>query len=86
MEAGWGSQRRPRVELYDLVMDPVEMRNLAPQPEFAEILENLDGRLRHWMESTNDPLLTGDVPAPRGALLNDPAGISAREPYLSAVS
>ena len=86
VEAGWGSQRRPRVELYDLVMDPVEMRNLAPQPEFAEILENLDGRLRHWMESTNDPLLTGDVPAPRGALLNDPAGISAREPYLSAVS
>jgi N-sulfoglucosamine sulfohydrolase len=80
--AGWGSQRRPRVELYDLVMDPIEMRNLASEPEFAETLENLDGRLRTWMETTNDPLLSGDVPAPEGALLNDPAGISAREPCL----
>ncbi len=83
--AGWGRQRRPRVELYDLVMDPLEMRNLAPRPEFADILENLDGRLRMWMETTNDPLLAGDVPAPEGALLNDPAGVSAREPYLGPV-
>ncbi len=85
IEAGWGAQPRPQVEFYDLVMDPVEMRNLADDPDFHELREDLEGRLRAWMRNTADPLLKGPVPVPPGGFVNDPAGISAREPYLHAV-
>jgi hypothetical protein len=37
------------------------------------------------MEQTVDPLLDGPVPAPAGAFVNDPAGVSATEPFLGAV-
>jgi N-sulfoglucosamine sulfohydrolase len=83
--AGWGEQPRPRVELYDLVMDPGEMRNLADDPVHAHVGADLDGRLEAWMRATDDPLLDGPVPAPPGAVVNDPRGVSANEPYLSAV-
>ncbi len=83
IEAGWATQRRPRVELYDLIMDPGEMRNLADDGDFALVREELDLRLHQWMVDTDDPLLDGPVPAPPGALLNDPAGLSPTEPYLS---
>ena len=83
--AGWGTQRRPRVELYDLMMDPGEMRNLAESSDFAEPCEQLERRLHDWMVQTRDPLLDGPMPAPPGALVNNPAGISATEPFLEAV-
>jgi N-sulfoglucosamine sulfohydrolase len=83
--AGWGEQPRPRVELYDLVMDPGEMRNLADDPVHAGVCADLDGRLEAWMRDTDDPLLDGPVPPPPGAVVNDPRGVSANEPYLSAV-
>jgi N-sulfoglucosamine sulfohydrolase len=51
------------VELYDLVADPYERRNLAGRPEQAERQSHLLGKLCHWMSTTNDPLLTG-IPAP----------------------
>jgi N-sulfoglucosamine sulfohydrolase len=83
IEAGWAAQRRARVELYDLIMDPGEMRNLADDGDFALVREELDLRLHQWMVDTDDPLLDGPVPAPPGAMLNDPAGLSPTEPYLS---
>jgi N-sulfoglucosamine sulfohydrolase len=85
ISAGWRDHRRPRVELYDLIMDPTEMRNLAELDEFAQLRDELDGRLNEWMVSTRDPLLHGPVPVPAGAFVNDPAGISASEPLLLAV-
>ena len=32
VKAGWGERPRPPVELYDLIADPGEMRNLAGDP------------------------------------------------------
>jgi N-sulfoglucosamine sulfohydrolase len=83
--AGWGNQRRPRLELYDLIMDPTEMRNLAEVDDFAQVRDELDARLNEWMLTTGDPLLDGPVPVPAGAFADDPAGISASEPPLLAV-
>lgn len=83
--AGWGEQPRPEVELYDLLADPGEMRNLADDPAFATIRRELEGRLLRWMHETDDPLLDGPVPVPPGAFVNDPAGLSATEPFAAAV-
>ncbi|MBN1641904.1 MAG: sulfatase [Anaerolineae bacterium] len=79
MRAGW-QQRAPASEqLYDLVFDPNETCNLAAAPEAAAVLRDMRARLERWMRETDDPLLRGHVPAPAGALANDPDGISPRE-------
>lgn len=45
---------RPPEELYDLVADPHEVRNLADDPAYASTLAELRHRLEGWMEETND--------------------------------
>jgi arylsulfatase A-like enzyme len=78
--AGWPQRPRPREELYDVILDPGEMRNLAGDAAFADVRADLDARLHAWMRDTADPLLDGPVPPPAGALVNDPAGRSPAEP------
>ncbi len=75
IDAGWGSHPRPRVELYDLIMDPAEMRNLADVPDFAPLREELESRLRRgccWPTSRLD----GGAET-SGSVVNDPSGVSA---------
>jgi N-sulfoglucosamine sulfohydrolase len=85
IRAGWGRHPRPRVELYDLVLDPGEMRNLADDAAQADVLAKLDDRLHLWMRETADPLLQGPIPPPPGARVNDPGGVSAREPMMGEI-
>ena len=56
---------------------PRRRRPRTPTPS-----ADLDGRLEAWMRDTDDPLLDGPVLPPPGATVNDPAGLSATEPFL----
>lgn len=57
--------RRPITELYDLEKDPLEMQNVAGDPEYAEIESALRTKLRQWMADTQDPFLDGIMPMPK---------------------
>lgn len=48
-------RRRPAVELYDVVHDPGESRNLADAPAYALVVRDLTQRIRDWQEATHDP-------------------------------
>lgn len=48
-------RHRPREELYDLCADPDETRNVADDPAYAKVLEELRRQLRDWQEKTRDP-------------------------------
>jgi len=79
MQNGWGRQDNPAEALYDLAFDPTEVNNLAGDPAAKAVLADMRRRLDRWMRETDDPLLHGPVPAPRGARVNDPGGVSPTE-------
>ncbi|HWL51199.1 MAG TPA: sulfatase [Chthoniobacteraceae bacterium] len=81
-----GEFSSPREMLFELTSDPGEQRNLADQPEYEAVKAKLAQRLRHWMKSTKDPLLNGDVPLPAGAVENLRDSLSATEPVGPAVA
>ena len=79
VEHGWAKRPVAQEQLYDLVFDPNEACNLVTDPSTSEVLDNMRGRLEEWMNTTNDPLLKGPVPAPSGARFGDPDSISQFE-------
>ena len=46
---------RPKFELYDLQNNPHEINNLADNPNYAEILQELKQKLRKFQQITKDP-------------------------------
>ena len=48
---------RPREELYDVLADPFELRNLADDPKFAGEMTRLHQRLAAFMKDIDDPWL-----------------------------
>lgn len=83
-EAGWMNRTQPRAELYDLVTDPAERRNLAGDSCLRPVYKELLTRLKTWMRQTEDPLLTyrRRIPAPANAKVNCREGY---DPETSAV-
>lgn len=77
---GWRSRTVDSEQLFDLVFDPNETRNLATDPQARTALDEMRGRLERWMRATADPLLHGPIQAPPGAVANDPEGTSPEEP------
>jgi N-sulfoglucosamine sulfohydrolase len=77
---GWAERPVPPEQLYDLLYDPNEANNLAADPAYESVLEDMRARLEAWMQETEDPLLDGPVPAPKGAELNGPDQLSPADP------
>ena len=52
---------RPKEELYDLLADRAEVKNLARDPGQAKVVEELRGKVAAWRKQTNDPWLIKDL-------------------------
>jgi arylsulfatase A-like enzyme len=59
VQAFYFSAPRPREELYDTIVDPHEIENLAGRAEYDAILERLRGALDGWLGTVGD---RGDRP------------------------
>jgi arylsulfatase A-like enzyme len=81
---GWADRTIPREELYDLIFDPNEVRNLADDPAYADRLAELRGSLDRWMTESNDPLLEGPIAPAPGTEYNTPEQLSADQPTTRA--
>ena len=79
---GWADTVVDREQLYDLVLDPEEGRNLACDPGHAAVVADLRARLEAWMRDTDDPLIDGPVAPPVGAVLNRVDQRSPDDPML----
>lgn len=75
----------PHLELYDLSLDPWEQKDLARDPQFAALRNDLARRLLQHMEQTADPLLQGAVPSPHHdatlSLLRGDAALPSPPPH-----
>lgn len=58
--------QRAEWELYDLKMDPMEVKNLAGKPALMDVQATLAARLAEWLAQTNDPWRC----APHGVLMD----------------
>ena len=46
---------RPKFELFDLLNDPFESKNVAEDPGYQDVIEKLTADMKKFQESTNDP-------------------------------
>ena len=76
VENGWGEHTIPEEQLYDLLFDPTESRNVAEDPANAATLERLRGRLDSWLEETDDPIRLGPISPPPGAIVSAQTDVS----------
>ncbi|MGC9452113.1 MAG: sulfatase family protein [Oceanipulchritudo sp.] len=71
MEHGLGIETlRERVQLYDLLFDPLERHNLSTDPAYRDIRISMEQRLKRWMVLTDDPAIRGHVEAPEEAVVD----------------
>jgi arylsulfatase A-like enzyme len=80
VDAGWADKHVEHEALYDTVFDPHEMVNLVRDPASAPVAISLRDRLREHMRDTDDPLLGGDVPAPKPELVTPADAVSPELP------
>ncbi len=53
--------------LYDRWYDPLQNHNLFPLHALSAVASDMENALDNWMDTTKDPLCTGDVAAPDSA-------------------
>lgn len=84
LDHGWADRARDQEQLFDLIFDPNETHNLVNDPDYKVVLKEMRQKLVQWMKETDDPLLNGPVPAPKGAVVNAEDAISPEEPTIPA--
>ena len=52
--------KRSEHELYDLKKDPGQIRNVAADPDYADILKEMQEELTEYLKQTNDPRALGN--------------------------
>lgn len=57
----WACAKRPEYELFHIPSDPENIHNLASEPRFGRILEQLKTQLADFLIVTKDPSLTGNA-------------------------
>src|SRR5918998_3080426 len=80
LSGGFKDRVIPEERLFDLLYDPNEAHDVSGDPDQAEALDEMRGRLKAWMVETDDPLLDGPVPAPVGAEINTSDQRSPEDP------
>lgn len=63
---------RPRDLLFNLKSDPFEETNLAEDRRYQDVLLSLQERLDHWLDKTDDFMVSGQVPVPENAQITPP--------------
>lgn len=51
--------KRPEFELYDLILDPFQMKNLAYENDFEDLVNSLDQLMNSHLRGTGDPRARG---------------------------
>jgi N-sulfoglucosamine sulfohydrolase len=54
--------KRPEHELFDVKNDPYNLHNLANDPEYADVLEEMRNKLMDFLTETGDPRVFGPIP------------------------
>jgi len=86
VEAGWADSKVPHEQLYDLILDPGENRNVAADPRHVQVRGHLRRSLADWMAETDDPIRHGAIEAPPGAIVTPQDALSpALEPVAGTV-
>lgn len=57
--------KRPEVEFYDTEKDPYELKNLAKDPGYAELMERMKKRLESWMAQQGDLAIETELSCPK---------------------
>jgi arylsulfatase A-like enzyme len=68
LQHGLSEREMAAESLFDLMLDPNEVHNLASDPKHRGIKEELAARLEAWMQATHDPLLRGPAQPPGSRL------------------
>ena len=66
--ARWHDADEHEPVLFDRENDPYERNNLAANPKFAGIRNEMETRLKKWITDTNDPFESGRRESKRGML------------------
>ncbi len=64
----WHNQDEHEPVLFDHQTDPYELNNLAGNPKFADVQQQMEARLKKWMADTGDPFETGPREPTKGML------------------
>ncbi len=67
---GWADLPIQPIMLFDNLLDPMQRENVSGLLRVTEVETELHDRLARWMVETNDPLVSGHVDLPPGALVN----------------